>query len=224
MNNVAQRQVSQRLDDVNHLNPVIQSSFFNPVPASKSSFADSSPSAREMLSYLPAYYENSRVMQSHLGTAGVELDKLTEALHETLDQFFVQTATWGLVYWENELGISSDPSKPIAQRRAVVESKLRGSGSFSGRLVQNVAEAYGGGVEVSFQPAEWSFTIHFVDTLGVPPNLDDLKAMIEEIKPAHLVAEYSFSYLRIGDIHSVMTLAELESQPLGHFDGRSDVE
>lgn len=196
----------------------------NAVTASKSSFADSSLSAREMLSYLPAYYENSRVMQSHLGTAGVELDKLTEALHETLDQFFVQTATWGLIYWENELGIYSDPSKPILQRRAVVESKLRGSGSFSGRLVQNVAEAYyDGGVEVSFQPAEWSFTIHFVDTIGVPPNLDDLKAMIEEIKPAHLVAEYSFNYLRIGDIHNVMTLAQLESQPLGNFDGRSDV-
>lgn len=196
----------------------------NAVIASKSSLADSSPSAREMLSYLPAYYENSRVMQSHLGTAGVELDKLTEALHETLDQFFVQTATWGLIYWENELGIYSDPSKPILQRRAVVESKLRGSGSFSGRLVQNVAEAYyDGGVEVSFQPTEWSFTIHFVDTIGVPPNLDDLKAMIEEIKPAHLVAEYSFNYLRIGDIHNVMTLAQLESQPLGNFDGRSDV-
>ncbi|MNJ29314.1 hypothetical protein D3C77_238750 [compost metagenome] len=196
----------------------------NAVTASKSSFVSMSPSAREMFSYLPAYYENSRVMQASLGSAGVELDKLTEALHETLDQFFVQTATWGLGYWENELGIYSDPTKPITQRRAVVESKLRGSGSFSGRLVQNVAEAYYvGGVEVSFQPAEWSFTIHFVDTIGVPPNLDDLKAMIEEIKPAHLMAEYSFSYFRIGDIHNVMTLAQLESQPLGNFDGRSDV-
>jgi hypothetical protein len=183
-----------------------------------------SESGEEMLGYLPTYYENSRVMRSHLDGVGTELDKLSESLHETLDQFFVQTATWGLVHWENELGIYSDPSKPIPQRRAVVESKLRGSGSFSGRLVQNVAEAYYvGNVDVTFQPAEWSFTIYFADTIGVPPNLDDIKAMIEEIKPAHLIAEYSFNYLRIGDIHDVLTLAQMEAEPLGNFDGRSEV-
>jgi hypothetical protein len=183
-----------------------------------------SESGREMLGYLPTYYENSRVMRSHLDGVGMELDKLSEALHETLDQFFVQTATWGLVHWENELGIYSDPSKPISQRRAVVESKLRGSGSFSGRLVQNVAEAYYvGNVDVTFQPAEWSFTIYFKDTIGVPPNLDDIKAMIEEIKPAHLIAEYSFNYLRLSDIHEVMTLEQMQAQPLGNFDGRSEV-
>lgn len=183
-----------------------------------------SGSGKEMLGYLPTYYENSRVMRSHFDGVGMELDKLSEALHETLDQFFVQTATWGLVHWENELGIYSDPSKPIPQRRAVVESKLRGSGSFSGRLVQNVAEAYYvGNVDVTFQPAEWSFTIYFKDTIGVPPNLDDIKAMIEEIKPAHLIAEYSFNYLRIADIHDVLTLAQMEAEPLGNFDGRSEV-
>lgn len=179
---------------------------------------------QEMLGYLPTYYENSRVMRSHLDGVGTELDRLSEALHETLDQFFVKTATWGLVHWENELGIYSDPSKPISQRRAVVESKLRGSGSFSGRLVQNVAEAYYvGNLDVTFQPAEWSFTIYFKDSIGAPPNFDDIKTMIEEIKPAHLIAEYSFNYLRLGEIHEVMTLEQMQAQPLGNFDGRSGV-
>lgn len=183
-----------------------------------------SESGQEMLGYLPTYYENSRVMRSHLDGVGTELDRLNEALHEMLDQFFVKTATWGLVHWENELGIYSDPSKPISQRRAVVESKLRGSGSFSGRLVQNVAEAYYvGNLDVTFQPAEWSFTIYFKDSIGAPPNLDDIKAMIEEIKPAHLIAEYSFNYLRLSDIHEVMTLEQMQAEPLGNFDGRSEV-
>lgn len=179
-----------------------------------------SPMGKEMFSYLPGYYESSRVIRSDMQAKGVELDELYQALNETLDQFFVRTATWGLDRWEHELGIETDHTKPITQRRALVESKLRGAGQFSGRLVKSVAEAYDGGtVDVSFQPAEWSFTIKFIDTLGIPPNLDDLKAVIEEIKPAHLVVEYEFSYLLIKDVHGILSLHDIEQLPLSKFAG-----
>lgn len=177
-----------------------------------------------MFSYLPGYYESSRIMQSDMNSKGVELDELYKALDETLNQFYVRTATWGLDRWEEELGLTTELAKPIEQRRALVESKLRGAGQFSGRLVKNVAEAYDGGtVDVSFQPAEWSFTIKFVDTIGVPPNLDDLKMVIEEIKPAHLKVEYEFSYLLIRDIHGAMTLNQMEQIPLSKFAGGGPV-
>lgn len=189
--------------------------------ASAGSFdLEQTPMGREMFSYLPGYYENSRVMKSDMAAKGAELDELYRALNETLDQFFVRTATWGLDRWEAELGIPTEPNKPLEQRRALVESKLRGAGQFSGRLVKNVAEAYDGGtVDVTFQPAEWSFTIKFVDTIGIPPNLDDLKAVIEEIKPAHLAVEYEFSYLLIKELHGVKSLQEMEQIPLSKFAG-----
>jgi hypothetical protein len=187
-------------------------------------FHITSPMGKEMFSYMPAYYENSRVNRSDLNAKGTELDQLYNALNETLNQFFVRTATWGLDRWEEELGLTTELAKPIEQRRALVESKLRGAGRFSGRLVKNVAEAYDGGtVDVSFQPAEWSFTIKFVDTIGVPPNLDDLKMVMEEIKPAHLKVEYEFSYLLIRDIHGVMTLNQMEQTPLSKFAGGGPV-
>ncbi|NWL89557.1 phage portal protein [Paenibacillus sp. 79R4] len=183
-------------------------------------FQITSPMGKEMFSYMPAYYENSRVIRADLNAKGAELDGLYKALNETLDQFFIRTATWGLDRWEMELGIATEKSKPIEQRRAVVESKLRGAGKFSGRLVKNVAEAYDGGtVDVTFQPAEWSFTVKFIDTIGIPPNLDDLKTVIEEIKPAHLKVEYEFSYLLIRDIHGVMTISQIEEIPLSKFAG-----
>lgn len=179
---------------------------------------------RELFSYLPTYYESSRIIQADMNTKGTEMDSLFGTLDETLQQFFVQTATWGLDHWEYELGIQSDRQKPIEQRRAVVESKLRGSGKFSGRLVKNVAEAYDGGtVNVTFQPQEWSFTVEFIDTVGIPPNLDDLKAVIEEIKPAHMKVEYEFNYLLIRDIHGVKTLNQMEQIPLLKFAGGDPV-
>ncbi|MGG1879979.1 YmfQ family protein [Paenibacillus cisolokensis] len=179
---------------------------------------------RELLSYLPSYYEASRVMRSDMDAKGSELDALYEALNAAADQFFVRTATWGLDRWEAELGIPTDRSKPIAQRRAVIESKLRGAGNFSGRLVKSVSEAYDGGtVDVTFQPEEWSFTVRFVDTLGIPPNLEDLKAAIEEIKPAHMLVEYAFKYLLIREVHGAMTLDELGQIQLNKFAGGAEV-
>lgn len=195
-----------------------------PLLASSNVSVLTSPRGREMFSYLPGYYETSRVMQADMNAKGTELDQLFAALDETLQQFFVRTATWGLDRWESELGIKTDLSKPLDQRRAVVESKLRGSGKFSGRLVKSVAEAYDSGtVDVSFQPADWSFTVKFVDTLGIPPNLNDLRAVIDEIKPAHLAVVYEFSYLLIREIHNVLTLNEIEQIPLNKFAGGDPV-
>lgn len=192
----------------------------NPASAKTGLYDMESPIGREMFSYLPGFYENSRIMRYDMAAKGAELDAFYGALNETLDQFFVRTATWGLDRWESELGIATDQAKPLEQRRALVESKLRGAGQFSGRLVKNVAEAYDGGtVDVTFQPAEWSFTIKFIDTIGVPPNLDDLKAVIEEIKPAHLAVEYEFSYLLIKDLHGVLSLRDMEQIPLSKFAG-----
>ncbi|MEF2964909.1 YmfQ family protein [Paenibacillus sp. M1] len=189
-----------------------------------SSAVMTSPLGKEMFSYLPGYYENSRIIRVDMNAKGSELDELYRALNETLDQFFVRSATWGLDQWEAELGIATDPAKPVEQRRAVVESKLRGTGQFSGRVIKNVAEAYDGGtVDVTFQPAEWTFTIKFIDTIGIPPNLEDLKAVIEEIKPAHLAVEYAFSYLLIKDLHGVLKLSEMEQIPLSKFAGGGSI-
>ncbi|KQY91630.1 phage portal protein [Paenibacillus sp. Root52] len=175
-----------------------------------------SEKGREMFSFLPQYYETSRVMQADMHSKGTEMDSLYQALDETLDQFFVRTATWGLGYWEQELGIETDRLKPVEQRRAVVESKLRGAGKFSGRLVANVAEAYvGGKVDVSFQPEAWSFTVSFVDTMGIPPNIDDLKWAIDDLKPAHMAVEYEYHHLIWNDLDKKqITWDELDAASL----------
>ncbi|MFK0522550.1 YmfQ family protein [Paenibacillus illinoisensis] len=176
----------------------------------------SSPKGKELFSYLPSYYETSRVMQADMQAKGTEMDLLYQALDETLDQFFVRTATWGLEFWEQELGLEPDRLKPVEQRRAVVESKLRGAGTFSGRLVANVAEAYAGGkVDVTFQPEAWSFTVSFVDTMGIPPNIDDLKRAIDELKPAHMAVEYEYRYLVWDDLdRKQVTWDELDAASL----------
>lgn len=172
---------------------------------------------KRMLGHLPGYYETSRVMGAILDAQGTELDDLRLALDETLQQSFVSTATWGLDRWETELGIKTDTGKPLDQRRSLVISKIRGTGTVTVQLLQNVASSFENGtVEVTHQPASYQFTVKFIDTVGQPPNLDDLKAAIEEIKPAHLAVQYQFKYLTVSEIGS-MTINQIQSHPLTDF-------
>ena len=150
---------------------------------------------KEMLSYLPPYYETSRVMRSILQAEGAEFDKLREALDETLNQFFVNTATWGLDQWEEELGLPITPDQLDAERRDKIISRLRGYGTATIYIVKNVAESYDkGAIDIVEDHAAYTITVHFVDTTGVPPNLDDLKAAVRAVVPAHLDILYEFNY------------------------------
>lgn len=152
-------------------------------------------STEQMLNLLPGYYAvgESRIM---LNTFGDELETFREGIWDVVDQFFPSTATWGLEQWEKELGLSSYFGKPLEQRRSRIISKLRGVGTVTVKLIQKVAQSYDRGlVTVSDHPSEGYFVIRFVDTKGIPPNLEDLKEAIEEIKPAHLEAVYELTYL-----------------------------
>lgn len=172
---------------------------------------------KEMLTYLPPYYATSRIIKSIMDAQGGELDRLRSALDEILDQFFVNTATWGLDAWERELDIATDSSKPIEQRRSAVKSKILGTGSVTFELIRSVAGSYQNGkVDIIHRPAEYRFTIKFVDVVGLPPNLDDVRAAIEAIKPAHLAVDYEFRYFTIGEVQK-MTIQQIQSHRLTDF-------
>ncbi|MBB6730062.1 YmfQ family protein [Cohnella zeiphila] len=176
-----------------------------------------SSAGQRMLTYLPGYYATSKVIRSMMDAEGQELDQLQAALDDILNQFFVSSATWGLNRWEAELAIPIDESKPIDQRRSAIVSKIRGTGTVTVQLLQKVAQSFeNGSIQVTQQPELYQFTVKFVDTLGLPPNIDDIKAAIEEIKPAHLEVQYAFRYLTVGEV-STMTIDQLQTHPLTDF-------
>lgn len=154
-----------------------------------------------MLNYLPRYYETSRVMRTILQAEGVEFDKLRQALDETLNQFFIRTATWGLDRWEEEVGLTVTPDQPEAERRDKIISRLRGYGTATISVVKQVAEAYDkGAIDIVEDFPAYTITVQFVDTTGVPPNLDDLKAAVRAVVPAHLDILYEFNYFLWQDL------------------------
>ena len=120
---------------------------------------------------------------------------LWEARDGLLDQLVVETATWGLKYWEQTLGIPVDEAKELDYRRSRIKSRLRGAGVTTVALIQNVAESFSNGaVAVTEYPAQYRLEIKFVGTIGIPPNMDDLTASLREIVPAHLQWDYVLIY------------------------------
>lgn len=71
-----------------------------------------------------------------------------------MDQLCVNTATWGLQYWEKTLGIPVEQGKDLEYRRSRIRSKLRGSGVTTVALIESVAESFSNGdVAVTEYPA-----------------------------------------------------------------------
>ncbi|MDQ7096945.1 DUF2313 domain-containing protein [Desulfosporosinus sp. PR] len=154
--------------------------------------------------YLPPAVAKTRIFSTLLTSEQLEINNLNSSIQDIVNQCFVNTATWGLDNWESLLGIITDHRKDVNYRRTVVNAKLRGSGTITVNLVQNVAGSFiNGKVAVIEHPSIYSFEVMFVGTVGIPPNLSDVQDVINQIKPAHLAVTYTFLYTQWSKVKTI---------------------
>ncbi|CAH1212330.1 hypothetical protein PAECIP111893_03521 [Paenibacillus plantiphilus] len=167
----------------------------------------------ELRDSLPSYYDEIMEMQAITAAEGEELDTVAAEVERLPQQFHPETATTAMPLWERELGIPQDAGKPLDQRRSVVISKMRGSGTVTRAMIENVAVAYDKGeVEVSEDTENYKVMVTFISTRGVPANLSDIRKAILDIMPAHLAVEFIFTYLTFGELdESGMTFGDIEA-------------
>lgn len=147
----------------------------------------------DLMKYLPYYYQTSEIMKSIQNSNSIEVGSLRYNVDDSINQFFVESATWGLNRLEGIFNIQTDINKSYEERREILKAKLRGSGTVTKGMIKNVAQAFSGGeVEVIEDNPNYNFTIKFIGIKGIPKNMQGLIDAIEDIKPAHL--GYSFSY------------------------------
>ena len=152
-----------------------------------------------LMDQYPAFWRQSVPTVTIIDAMGPEAQTLRAALADLLAQCNVETATWGLELWEKQLGLETEANKTDSDRRARIKSKLRGTGTVTVAMIQNMAQSFSNGeVEVLEDPARYHFDIRFVGSRGIPPNMDDLTAALEEIKPAHLTYAYIYVYNTYG--------------------------
>ncbi len=149
----------------------------------------------DLMSYLPPYLHKVVELQILEDALGSEINVLRALLKDTVNQCFINTATWGLKNWEQELALVTDPSKSHPYRREILSAKLRGNGTTTKEMIQSVAMAFSGGeVTVLEYPDEYRFEVQFVGIKGIPVNMGGLIQALDEIKPAHLSYSFKYSY------------------------------
>lgn len=148
----------------------------------------------ELMTLLPPTYYGNKTMEELQGILSIDINSLASGIDETIDQCFINTATSILSRYETIYGLQVDVNKSDEFRRERIRAKVRGTGTVTKQMIIDTARSYSNGkVEVIEDPANYSFVIKFVGTLGIPANMADLTLTIDEIKPAHL--SYTFEYI-----------------------------
>jgi len=134
-------------------------------------------------------------MQELFESIESEFQRLKDKVTLTENQFFVILADENIALHEQDVGLAVDTNADLDTRRGRVLSKLRGTGTVTKTMMKNVAASFvNGDIEIIEYPSQYCFSVKFTSRTGVPYNIADIQAMIEEIKPAHLAVEYIFTY------------------------------
>ena len=146
-----------------------------------------------LINKLPSFYDNN-ITKPIQNSFDIEVNSINDEVDNVLNQFYVDSATLGLDYWERMLGISKN-NFDIDTRRENIKAKMRSRGTTTVSAIKNICEAYSNGiVEVIVNHSDYSFIIDFVGTIGIPKAFAELDKTIEEIKPCHLAHSYKFRY------------------------------
>lgn len=149
----------------------------------------------DLTKYVPLFIAEIRELNKLYWIEGKELGLLRYHLDDLLEQFFIATATWGLVYWEREYEVETNLSQSYEQRREILLAKKRGRGTTTKQMIKSVAEAFSGGeVEVIEQSEQYTFIVRFIGIKGIPRNMQSFMDALEEIKPAHLGCQFEYTY------------------------------
>ena len=146
-----------------------------------------------LINKLPSFYDND-ITKPIQDSFTVEANSMNNEVENTLNQFYVDSATYGLDKWEKMLGISKN-NFDLQTRRENIKAKMRSRGTTSIEVIKNICEAYSNGiVEINVDHANYSFEISFISTIGVPLSFEEMDRVVNEIKPCHLAHSYKFNY------------------------------
>ncbi|MFT8350073.1 YmfQ family protein [Clostridium saccharoperbutylacetonicum] len=149
----------------------------------------------DLTKYVPPFICQINEMKATYDVQGRELGSLNYSISDLSKQCFIDTATWGLLYWEDEYGIETNLSLSYEQRREILKAKKRGQGTTTKAMLKNAAEAFSGGeVSIIEDNENYLFVIQFVGVKGIPQNMQAFMNMLEDIKPAHLTYNFKYTY------------------------------
>lgn len=157
--------------------------------------------AQDMRDYLPRYYDDFRGVMAAIQAEASEFIRIQAKLRELLDQFYVESATFGQDRWESVVGIENVSQRSEVSRRQFIEAKLRGAGTVTMAMLNDIVNAFYR-FETTELPTENAVNFKLVSRRGIPKNLEDIQAAVNDVIPAHIEPRYEFTYLPWNELES----------------------
>ncbi|MHB9946427.1 hypothetical protein CF095_13695 [Clostridium botulinum] len=161
-----------------------------------------SKKGKEMITYVSPVYEQSKVIQSIFEAIGYEWDTAELLANDILKQFFPQTATWGLIYWEEAVNVVNNPTEEIDRRRRKVIAKLQSRYAINPKRMALILKNYtGADILITENIAPYTFEVKLTGREGFPKSLEDLYKEVKRIKPSHLSVRYKLIALTESNLY-----------------------
>ena len=143
----------------------------------------------KLIDKLPFFYEECPKTNTIQDGLSSEINNLYSKVNSTIDQLYVNSATWGLSEWEKFADIKKTDGT-IEQRRARVSSKLKAKGTTTLEVMKSLCKSYSEDIRVTEIYNEYKILLELIATKenDIPKtyNFADINEAIWEIKPAHL--------------------------------------
>lgn len=186
-----------------------------------------SPAAKRMMKTVSPIYDRSYVAKWIFQVMGMEMDEAWKFFEELRLQAFPETATWGIVYWEQRYHIPPDDSLTIEERRQrVIIKRGKRRPMNPARIEQFTRDITGREAIVTERNGEYVF---FIAILPGESAVDyhELIKTIRSAKPSHLTPvvlfetdvaltiqatnqeKYSFGYTLAGTVPDTNTVGAL---------------
>ena len=148
----------------------------------------------KLIDKLPYFYNNGYT-RPIIEAEQVEADILYREIAETLKQCFVETATWGLDYWEDMLFLPRGTGKTHDERRSIIYARMRSTRTTTVEVVKELASSFFGAenVIVTEHNENYYFNIEFENAEANTVKLQNVIDVLEIYKPAHLNYSFTFS-------------------------------
>ena len=153
----------------------------------------------KLINKLPDFYRECPKTNTIQDGLSSEINNLYSKVNSTIDQLYVNSATWGLSEWEKFADIKKTDGT-IEQRRARVASKLKAKGTTTLEVMKSLCKSYAEDIRVTEIYNEYKILLELIATKenDIPKtyNFADMNEAFWEIKPAHLNHEIDINNSR----------------------------
>lgn len=162
--------------------------------------------AQRIIDFVSPIYGNSYVGLWIYQAIGVVLTDVCRIAEQLRYETNASTADLLLDYWERQYGIPNDSSLTKEQRREKIVAKIQSHGPNSPARLASAVSAALGGVEVEITENVEKNTF-LVNIREVVESINPAVAVIERMKPAHLVYKIQVATQTISDAEIKVAIA-----------------